>query len=140
MLASVFCASVLALGLSPDTSSQQAPDQQLDLLAIEENIVYYTNLERERRGLRPLEIDSQLMETSRRHAAWMTNRQSLTHSHIGVGENIAVGQPTSEDVVHRWMNSRGHRANILNGSYTKIGVAAYQTESGRIYWCQQFMW
>lgn len=135
MLSTIFCASVLALGVLPETEQPE----KLDLISIEENIVFYTNQERERYGLAPLEIDPDLMKTARSHANWMTLTRNFSHSRIGVGENIAMGQPTSEDVVRCWMNSRGHRANILNGGYRRIGVAAYQTEGGRIYWCQQFL-
>ena len=53
-------------------------------------------------------------------------------------ENIAQGYATVEDAVSGWMNSPGHRANILNGSYQRTGIAAYQDESGHAYWCQQF--
>jgi uncharacterized protein YkwD len=55
-----------------------------------------------------------------------------------VAENIAMGQPHSSDVVRSWMNSSGHRANILNGGHLRIGVAAYRTDNGTIFWCQQF--
>jgi|GEM_PF-1483432 len=50
------------------------------------------------------------------------------------GENIAMGQTTPEEVVTAWMNSSGHRANILNSNYTRIGVGFYNN-----YWCQLFM-
>jgi len=57
-------------------------------------------------------------------------------SYRRTGENIAKGQATPQAVVNAWMNSSGHRANILNASYTKIG-ARYVTE-GR-YWTQMFL-
>ena len=50
-----------------------------------------------------------------------------------------MGQNSSAEVINAWMNSSGHRANILNPSYTRIGVAAYVTPGGTIYWCQQFL-
>ncbi|MHB8129461.1 MAG: CAP domain-containing protein [Mobilitalea sp.] len=53
------------------------------------------------------------------------------------GENIAYGQKTPQDVVTGWMNSPGHRANILNSSFGKIGIGVYQT-NGVIYWTQLF--
>jgi uncharacterized YkwD family protein len=54
------------------------------------------------------------------------------------GENIAMGQTTPAQVMEGWMNSSGHRANILNSSYTKIGVGTVQNSSGRYYWTQHF--
>jgi len=118
-----------------------APDRVVDgvkLAAIEANIVSYTNQERARYGLPPLEVDKELMETAREHAAWMTRNQAMVHTSRPVAENIAMGQPHSSDVVQSWMNSSGHRANILNPNHRHIGVAAYRTASGVIFWCQQF--
>lgn len=59
-------------------------------------------------------------------------------SYRGAGENIAWGQKTPEEVMNGWMNSAGHRANILNPSFTTIGVGFYQNESGINYWTQLF--
>lgn len=53
------------------------------------------------------------------------------------GENIAWGQKTPQAVMDAWMNSSGHRANILNASYTKIGIACYNA-SGTLYWTELF--
>jgi uncharacterized protein YkwD len=110
-----------------------------DLHAIEARIIERTNAQRVRHGLRPLMVDRRLLRSARRHAAWMTNSRSMTHTTQPVGENIAMGQRSSSEVVNTWMNSSGHRANILNAGYTKIGVAAYATPEGTIYWCQQFL-
>ncbi|GGD83887.1 hypothetical protein GCM10010911_47630 [Paenibacillus nasutitermitis] len=49
-------------------------------------------------------------------------------SFSSAGENIANGQTSAEQVMNDWMNSEGHRANILNGSYTKIGIAQFNGE------------
>ena len=57
----------------------------------------------------------------------------------GAGENIAYGQNSPEKVMEGWMNSSGHRANILNSSYTSIGVGHYQNASGVNYWTQLFI-
>jgi uncharacterized protein YkwD len=108
------------------------------LISIEANIVSFTNKERVRHGLPPLEVDKELMGTAREHAQWMTNNQSMVHTSRPVAENIAMGQPDSSEVVQAWMNSSGHRANILNPGHRRIGVAAFRTASGVIYWCQQF--
>lgn len=54
-----------------------------------------------------------------------------------IGENVASGQFTPKEVVEAWMNSTGHRANILNPNYKYIGVGAYM-ENGKIYWAQIF--
>ena len=55
-----------------------------------------------------------------------------------IGENIAMGQRTPEEVVKDWMNSPGHKANILNGNYNQIGVGVVQS-GGYYYWTQLFI-
>ena len=117
------------------------PAKEVDgvkLAEIEANVVAYTNQERARYGLPPLKVDKELMTTAREHAAWMTENQTMVHTSQPVAENIAMGQPSSGDVVQAWMNSSGHRANILNAGHGRIGVAAFRTVGGVIYWCQQF--
>lgn len=106
---------------------------------VELRVVEMTNAQRIRYGLPPLRVDASLMVSARRHAAWMTRSQSLQHTRQAVGENIAWGQHSARQVVRDWMQSPGHRANILSGRYRRIGAAAYVTPQGSIYWCQQFL-
>ncbi|MCB6200222.1 CAP domain-containing protein [Extibacter muris] len=56
----------------------------------------------------------------------------------GAGENIAWGQKSPQEVMKGWMNSPGHRANIMNSRYTTIGVGHYQNQKGTNYWTQLF--
>ncbi len=109
-----------------------------DLHAVEQRILDETNRVRRRHGLRPLRLDRRLLSSARRHTSWMTRNHSLQHTSAPVAENIAMGQRTAPEVLNSWMNSPGHRANILNASYTKIGISAYRTKSGTVFWCQQF--
>jgi uncharacterized protein YkwD len=128
------------------TDDKKAPASEVDekevdgvkLQLIEANLVSYTNQERARYGLPALKVDKELMETAREHAAWMTRTRNMVHTRRAVAENIAMGQPHSSDVVRSWMNSSGHRANILNSGHLRIGVAAFRTDNGTIFWCQQF--
>jgi len=121
-----------------ESKPEQKAETKLELLPIEQNIVDYTNAERARSRLPAFVVDATLMATARKHCAWMATYRQLAHTNIGVAENIAMGQPTSQDVLRSWMNSSGHRANILNAGHRRIGVAAYRTPEGTIYWCQQF--
>ena len=57
-------------------------------------------------------------------------------SYRSAGENIAMGQRTPSEVVTAWMNSPGHRANILNSSFTRIGVGYVPAGN---YWTQMFI-
>ncbi len=118
----------------------EASSPEKTLLAIEQNIVQHTNSHRARHGLPPLRIDFQLMNSARQHAAWMARRRVMRHTSATVAENIAAGQGSSVEAVQDWMNSPGHRANILNSGYRRIGVAAYRGNDGQVYWCQQFLW
>lgn len=54
------------------------------------------------------------------------------------GENIAYGQSTPAEVMNGWMNSSGHRANILKSDFKEIGIAAFY-KNGRYYWVQLFI-
>lgn len=134
------CAALALLQTDGQKSTEQEEAQppKVQLIAIEQNIIDYTNQERARYGLPALEVSPELVLSARRHAAWMTNNRVLRHTREPVAENIAMGQRDSQEAVRDWMRSSGHRANILNGRYRWIGAAAYRTPEGTIYWCQQF--
>jgi uncharacterized protein YkwD len=132
-------AAMIVFGLDTATPVAPAP-AKFELHPVEKAILDSTNAERARYGLPALTLDPSLEQTARQHAAWMTNSRNLQHSSIGVAENIAWGQHSAQEAMSSWMSSSGHRANILNGSYRRIGVAAYTASDGSCYWCQQFMW
>lgn len=119
----------------------------------EQQVVDLTNAERAKAGLKPLEIYSPLMKSAHAKSEDMANNHYFSHtsptygspfdqmktfgiSYRSAGENIAQGQRTPQEVVQAWMNSAGHRANILNANYTHIGVGF--VENG-YYWTQQFI-
>ena len=135
---------VLPFLMGADTTSSpmqsvaaQVPD--LTLHEIEVSLFKETNEARRRQGLEPYVMVSWLQKSARRHCQWMCRNGNMNHTSDPVAENIAAGQVTPWGVVHStWMNSSGHRANILGG-YKYCGLAAYRmTEGGTIYWCQQF--
>jgi uncharacterized protein YkwD len=135
------CAAAALWAADQDTKAQGTEPPataHIELIAIEKNIVDYTNAERRRHGLPELTVDPDLVRSARRHAQWMTRNRLLQHTRIGVAENIAMGYPHSREAVRGWMGSSGHRANILSRAFRRIGVAAYRTQGGKIYWCQQF--
>lgn len=103
----------------------------------EKNVVERTNAQRARYGLAPLKISKRLVNQARRHAQWMARTGNFQHGNDGVAENIAWGQSGSAEAVGDWMNSSGHRANILGG-YTHMGAAWARGSDGRLYWVQQF--
>lgn len=117
-----------------------------------ERVVELVNIERAKVNLPALTMSDDLNKAAAIRAKETT--QSFSHtrpngtsfssvlkengiSYRGSGENIAWGQRTPEAVVNAWMNSAGHRANILNKNYTSIGVGYYQNSSTP-YWTQLF--
>ena len=128
------CLFALALSFA---GAEAAPAPRTDVVQIERNMVTYTNAERQRHGLPPLALDPALLRSARSHASWMASTRSLVHTSAGVAENIAMGQRSSLDAVRDWMQSSGHRANILSRSHTRVGAAAYVSSGGTIYWCLQ---
>ena len=109
--------------------------------------------ERAKSGLSPLTADRSVTSAAQRRAREIETNFSHTRpngssfstalSEAGVnyrssGENIAYGQTSASSVMQGWMNSSGHRANILNGNFTKIGVGHYKSASGVDYWTQLF--
>ena len=107
------------------------------LSQVESAVIAKTNAARARSGLPPLTADGQLMNGARNHARWMAQNRNLSHG-SGVTENIGMGQTSASEAVTSWMHSSGHRANILGGGHTRIGVAMVHSADGTAYWCQQF--
>ena len=120
-------APLLAASVSLLTPELNFKGTEVALYPIEREIIIATNAERTRYGLAPLQIDRSLVQTARAHTVWMARYHILQHTQIGVAENIAMGQTTPAETVGDWMQSPGHRANLLNASYTRIGVCLYGT-------------
>ena len=118
--------------------SQSSPVDKAPVYDVEKALVERINAERRRYGLVPLILDAMIHPFARRHCGWMANSGRMVHSADPVAENIAMGQSDVETAVNTWMNSSGHRANILNPGYRFTGVAAYESPSGTIFWCQNF--
>ncbi|MCK9558037.1 MAG: CAP domain-containing protein [Candidatus Cloacimonetes bacterium] len=125
-------------GSETTTESLNAPIDDAPVYEREHKLLKALNAMREKYGLKALILDVQLHRTARQHCGWMSRTYKLIHQAGHHAENIAMGQPDVDSVMEAWMNSDGHRANILNPNYTKVGIAAYESEGGAIYWCQQF--
>lgn len=119
-----------------------------------EQVVAIVNQERAAAGLSPVTLDADVSAAALVRAKECA--QSFSHTrpngsscftalkeaginYRGAGENIAYGQQTPTEVMQAWMNSSGHRANIMNSQYTKIGVA-YTVINGTPYWAQFFIY
>lgn len=104
-------------------------------------VISLVNGERVANGLPPLNTNWTLVANSQAWSNYMATNNFFAHSGQNVGENIAAGYDSPETVVAGWMDSEGHRTNILNPSYTQVGVGyAYcggSTYGG--YWTLQFI-
>lgn len=119
-------------------AEQYAVEQNAKRDEIAEEVIRLTNAEREKAGLNPLEMDNSLMKaadvrvkemgesfshTRPDGSKYITAAQEAGYSGSYVGENGSAGKSTAEYIVSSWMNSEGHRENILNPNYNYIGVA-----------------
>ena len=89
---------------------------------------------------RAVEIQSVFSHTRPDGSRCFTALDECGASYRGAGENIAMGQTSAEQVMNEWMNSQGHRENILNPNFTKIGVGVAKGADGRYYWTQMFIY
>lgn len=129
------------------------PETDSTVSSFEAEVVRLVNIERSKNGLSPLTHDWELSRVARYKSQDMKNKNYFSHqsptygspfdmmrsfgiSYRSAGENIAKGQTTPQKVVNAWMNSQGHRANILNKNYTHIGVGYVQSGN---YWTQMFI-
>ncbi len=131
----------------------QKPSADSSISEYEKQVVEIVNRYRAENGLKPLTLNTELSKVARLKSQDMKDKKYFSHtsptygspfdmmkkfgiSYRTAGENIAMGQRTPEAVMTAWMNSSGHRANILNSTYTQIGVG-YVADGN--YWTQMFI-
>jgi len=124
-----------------------------DVSAYAKQVVDLTNEQRKKNGLAALQLDTKLSSVAQTKSEDMQKNGYFSHtsptygspfdmmrdfgvSYSTAGENIAQGQRTPQEVVNAWMNSEGHRKNILNGNFTHIGVGYESTGN---HWTQMFI-
>jgi len=135
------------------TPTETSETVKADSLAFEQQVAALVNQQRAANGLSPLTLSAELSDVARLKSQDMHDNKYFAHdsptygspfdmlssfgiSYRAAGENIAIGYATPEAVVNAWMNSPGHRANILNPSYTQLGVGYVADGS---YWTQEFI-
>ncbi|MGF1566963.1 MAG: CAP domain-containing protein [Nodosilinea sp.] len=146
--------------LVPKRLSSQVPEPPPQLAraststTVLQELLVSVNVERQQAGANPVGLNPQLSDVAQHHAEDLANNTTLSHdgsdgstmqSRIEaanyrwsvIGENVAVGQPTANDVMISWMSSPGHRQNILNPDFTELGVG-YAEVGGQRYWVQVF--
>ena len=131
------------------------PDTQ-SLASHEQQVFELVNKERAARGLPLLKLNTELSRVARFKSQDMIDKKYFSHTSptygspfdmmqkfglrfSAAGENIAYGQKTASEVMNSWMNSSGHRANILSQAYTQIGIGVAKMANGTLYWTQMFM-
>ena len=114
------------------------------------------NNERAKVGLSPLALNLQLSTMARSKSQDMIDKGYFSHqsptygspfdmmksfgfTYMSAGENIAEGQSTAIEIMTSWMNSPGHKANILSNNYSEIGVGLAIKTDGTCYWTQDFI-
>ncbi len=147
---SLVLASLLgAVGLPGHLAAAPAASPSMADRALE-----VTNAERARAGLAPLALSQSLATAAQSYSERMAATGCFSHDCDGgmierneqagytgwamLGENIAGGQPTPEDVVAAWMASPHHRANILNPTFTEVGLGVAAGGPYGVYWTQDF--
>ncbi|MDV2582470.1 SafA/ExsA family spore coat assembly protein [Alkalibacillus haloalkaliphilus] len=127
-----------------------------EVKSIEDEVIRITNEMRQQHGLQPLEGDWQLSRVARYKSRDMRDQNYFSHqsptygspfdmieqfnvSYQRASENIAAGQQNPRSVVDSWMNSQGHRENILDPNMTHIGVGYAEGGQYRHYWTQMFI-
>lgn len=147
-------ASVLS-GVEFAPSQPQTPEAPDTLAAYQEEILRLVNAERTKAGVAPLTLNATLCTAAQLRARELPTQFAHTRpdgtqcftvlDQVGqnyrtAGENIAAGQTSPAQVMSDWMNSPGHRRNILDASFTQLGVGYLQTDSGYgEYWVQLFI-
>ncbi|MGD6833061.1 SafA/ExsA family spore coat assembly protein [Sutcliffiella halmapala] len=127
-----------------------------EVKSVEEQVAALVNQERSKHGLQPLKLNWELSRVARYKSQDMIDKNYFSHtsptygspftmiknfgiSYRAAGENIAAGQKTPQEVMNAWMNSEGHRKNILSSQYTEIGVGYAKGGSYGHYWTQMFI-
>lgn len=139
-------------GASTD-SSDSIPDYSVG--SMHEQVLALTNSHRAANGRAALVANAQLSQAAQAFAELMGRENFFSHTspdgtsageriaqtgydYRTWGENIAYGQKTAAAVMNGWMNSSGHRSNILNSGFKEIGIGYYLDESNTAYWVQDF--
>lgn len=128
---------------------------ETEIPAQAEQVLNLVNAERKKKGLKALTLSNELTNIATLKSSDMAKKNYFSHtsptygtpfemlqqfgiSYSSAGENIAAGQKTADDVMQSWLNSSGHRANILSSKYTELGVGYYKGGSYGVYWTQLF--
>lgn len=142
---------------APPVSHRSPQSQLLAQASLPDQVLQLVNAERRKVGAVPLRWNSKLTQAAQRQANDMASHNFLSHQGSDgsspsarinatgyrwsrIAENVAAGQTTAQAVMQSWMNSPGHRTNILNRELTEIGIAYAKNPNSqyKYYWAQVF--
>ena len=145
--------AIVVILLSSQLQISASKSKEIDREEAIYEIVRLVNIERQKAGVKPLELSRELLRPANIRAREIIklfshtrpNGLSFNTAFYGIdykvaGENIAMGQTSCEMVMQQWMDSPGHRANILNKKYNYIGVAYIYVPNNHYkhFWVQEF--
>lgn len=139
----------------PNTGQGMEIAEQAGSTVQADEVLKLVNQERSKQGLKALTLSDELTNVATLKAKDMRDKNYFDHTsptygspfemmrrfgiqYSSAGENIAAGQKTAQEVMNSWMNSSGHRANILNADYEQIGIGYIEGGSYKTYWVQMF--
>ncbi len=142
--------------VNKETNGNQETEKINNIAAKERKVVDLVNQERQKIGLEPYQHNQKLSQVARTKSEDMRENNYFSHQspqygspfammkqfdidYQTAGENIAKGQRTPQEVVTSWMNSSGHRRNILSQEFTEIGVGLAKNKQGETFWTQMFI-
>lgn len=141
------------MGITPKpTQPTESSDKRSDLLVVHNEYRSQVPATKWKPAPGPLKMDRRLEDAAQRHAEWMALHNNLSHegeneSHVNnrvngsfraVGENIAYGYRTVNDVFPEWVKSPGHERNISNSSFSHMGIGIAYSKDGTLFWCVVF--
>ena len=139
----------IIIGVEDTAVSSEKELTEEEIRAMEEEVVKLVNEERAKYGLQPLQISEKLMQTAREKSKDMATNNYFSHTDpngynmardLNVAENVHGGSSDPKGAIYSWLNSKGHRENILNPNdkYIGVGFAKNNNSEYSNYWTQQF--
>lgn len=144
------------INIPADTGVPGTPSVPSSTSALETEVIRLVNVERAKAGRPALTTNSEVSRIARLKSEDFVKNNYFSHNsptygtpfdmlrsfgikYTAAAENIASGQGTAADAMRSWMNSSGHRANILSSTYNQIGVGVARASNGNLYWTQMFI-
>lgn len=138
------------------TNAPSTPNVSNDIRTLETEVIRLVNVERAKVGRSALIENNKISNVARIKSQDFIKNNYFSHNsptygspfdmlksfgitYTAAGENIANGQRTAAEVMNSWMNSSGHRANILNSAYNQIGVGVARDKNGNLFWTQMLV-